>query len=466
MSTEYVVKEVNVPDTRYEFYLVATVIAEYDDAIKDKLLTVSPDMFANLHLGLLWGLVLDLIKKDLKVNAELVHTELLSNPQKYSDTTRSVFCQMLDFRPSHSTLEAIRAVNEVINSAKRRELAFEITRISKDIANPESNLEAICSRAQNVFNDAVLSMVKEEHTKSAFQIGVEVIQELHDSLLNNKQYNFLLSGFNQLDAATHGFRPSSYNIIAGRPGAGKTAFALNIMTNIATTIKEDKPVLFFSLEMDKKDVMQRVLCSIGDVSLDNLLNGIVPSNKWVNITRGLSKLTGSSDDDGERADGQRAQGNKFYICDKKGMSASEIWTEAKRIAKPHDGLSLIVIDYIQLVKAENPRVDINQQIKESNQQLLCMAQEFGCPLLVLSQLNRDIERRSNKAPTNADLRDSGALEADASLIMFLWKDGQQDGQVTLSITKQRHGPANVQIPMQLKGECFQFTELGGSVNYR
>ena len=460
MSTEYVVKEVNVPDTRYEFYLVATVIAEYDDAIKDKLLTVSADMFANPHLGLLWGLVLDLIKKDLKVSAELVHTELLSNPQKYSDTTRSVFCQMLTFNPSHSTIEAIRAVNEVINSAKRRELAYEITRISKDIANPESNLETICSRAQNVFNDAVLSMVKEEHTKSAFQIGVEVIQELHDSLLNNKQYNFLLSGFNQLDAATHGFRPSSYNIIAGRPGAGKTAFALNIMTNIATTIKEDKPVLFFSLEMDKKDVMQRVLCSFGDVSLDNLLNGIVPSNKWVNITRGLAKLTGTCED------GQRAQGNKFYICDKKGMSASEIWTEAKRIAKPHDGLSLIVIDYIQLVKAENPRVDINQQIKESNQQLLCMAQEFGCPLLVLSQLNRDIERRSNKAPTNADLRDSGALEADASLIMFLWKDGQQDGQVTLSITKQRHGPANVQIPMQLKGECFQFNELGGNVNYR
>ncbi len=257
---------------------------------------------------------------------------------------------MLDFRPSHSTLEAIRAVNEVINSAKRHELAFEITRISKDIANPESNLETvcsraqnvfndavlpesnletICSRAQNVFNDAVLSMVKEEHTKSAFQIGVEVIQELHDSLLNNKQYNFLLSGFNQLDAATHGFRPSSYNIIAGRPGAGKTAFALNIMTNIATTIKVDKPVLFFSLEMDKKDVMQRVLCSIGDVSLDNLLNGIVPSNKWVNITRGLSKLTGSSDDDGERADGQRAQGNKFYICDKKGMSASETWVHQR-----------------------------------------------------------------------------------------------------------------------------------------
>lgn len=460
MSTEYVVTEVNVPDTKYEFYLVATVIAAYDDAIKDKLLTVSTDMFANPHLGLLWGAVLNLIKKDLKVTFELVRTEVLSNPQKYSDTTKSVFYQMLTFAPGHATREALLAVNEVINSAKRRELAFEITRISKAIANPESNLETVCSRAQNVFNDAVLSMVKEEHTKSAFQIGVEVIQELHDSLLNNKQYNFLLSGFKQLDDATHGFRPSSYNIIAGRPGAGKTAFALNIMTNIATTIQEDKPVLFFSLEMDKKDVMQRVLCSFGDVSLDNLLNGIVPSNKWVNITRGLSKLTGTSDD------GQRAQGNKFYICDKKGMSASEIWAEAKRIAKPHDGLSLIVIDYIQLVKAENPRVDINQQIKESNQQLLCMAQEFGCPLLVLSQLNRDIERRSNKAPTNADLRDSGALEADASLIMFLWKDGQQDGQVTLSITKQRHGPANVQIPMQLKGECFQFNELGGSVNYR
>lgn len=479
---DVVVTEINVPNNQFEASFIGGVINNpyVASSIKDKLLKLSSESFSNIVLGKIWSLILELIKKDIEPDLTVVGNTINNDPITYPIEVFHAFMNAVSHTPGVNASVLEYYIKQISNSYERRKLASKVALISRDIATPSTDLKLVCETAQKVFNDVQVNDGDEEYTLPAVEVGVKVIQGVHDFLSGNGKPSGVKSGFTQLDECIRGFAPASLNLIAARPGVGKTSFALNIIENVALNMNEDKPVIFFSLEMTKEDIMKRMLCTFGAVSLSQLESGMVTNQSWMNITHLLNQLCPTEESIRHQDSGSEAQelirepGNRLYICDRRDISASGIWSEARRIAKRHAGIGLIVVDYVQIIKPENSKTEnVNQQIKDINRVLLCMAKEFQCPLIVLSQLNRDIERRSNKRPTNADLRDSGSLEADASLIMFISKEEQSRAakatasqdmalieDVTLSITKNRNGPSDQQIAMTFNGAHYRFAEIG------
>ncbi len=213
------------------------------------------------------------------------------------------------------------------------------------------------------------------------------------------------SGFADLDLRTAGFHNSELIILAARPAMGKTAFALNIATNAAT--KSDIPVLLFSLEMSKEQLVNRVLCSEAMVDSNKLKTGKIEENDWVKIVEALGPLSEA----------------EMYIDDTAGISITEIRAKARKL-KLEKNIGLIIIDYLQLIQGSGNRRNGSreQEISEISRSLKILAKELDIPVIALSQLSRAAEQRSDHRPMLSDLRESGSIEQDADIVMFLYRD--------------------------------------------
>ena len=235
----------------------------------------------------------------------------------------------------------------------------------------------------------------------------------------------LASGFEKLDRMTAGFQPGDFIIIAGRPSMGKTAFALNIARHAG--VVDRKKVLILSLEMSKEQLVQRLLCSDGRVDSNKLRTGQLDHRDWRLLTNAAGRLNEAP----------------IFIDETAAISVLEARAKARRMMAEH-GLDLIVIDYLQLMSGRNPE-NRQQEISEISRSLKALAKELHVPVVALSQLSRAVENRQHKEPQLSDLRESGALEQDADLIMFLYRPGwySPEGDTRLAeviIGKQRNGP--------------------------
>ncbi len=213
------------------------------------------------------------------------------------------------------------------------------------------------------------------------------------------------SGFAELDLRTAGFHNSELIILAARPAMGKTAFALNIATNVAT--RSNIPVLLFSLEMSKEQLVNRILCSEAMVDSNKLKTGKIEENDWVKIVEALGPLSES----------------EMYIDDTAGISITEIRAKARKL-KLEKNIGLIVIDYLQLIQGSGNRRNGSreQEISEISRSLKILAKELNIPVIALSQLSRAAEQRNDHRPMLSDLRESGSIEQDADIVMFLYRD--------------------------------------------
>lgn len=269
--------------------------------------------------------------------------------------------------------------------------------------------------------------------KDALAESFDRLDELHKSSAGLRG---VPTGFNDLDGALAGMQNSNLLILAARPGVGKTAFALNICQYV--TVKQKMPVGFFSLEMSKEELVDRLLVSQADIDAWRLKTGRLSEDDF-------SKL---SDAMGVLADAP------LYIDDTPGISVMEMRTKARRLMAEH-GLKLIVVDYLQLIKGrglENRVVEVG----EISQGLKNLARELKVPVLSLSQLSRAVEHRGEKSPQLADLRESGSIEQDADVVMFLYRDNDDDlSSVKLNIAKHRNGPLR-QIDLRFKGDRIRF----------
>lgn len=236
------------------------------------------------------------------------------------------------------------------------------------------------------------------------------------------------SGFADLDLRTAGFHNSELIILAARPAMGKTAFALNIATNAAT--KSDIPVLLFSLEMSKEQLVNRVLCSEAMVDSNKLKTGKIEENDWVKIVEALGPLSEA----------------EMYIDDTAGISITEIRAKARKL-KLEKNIGLIIIDYLQLIQGSGNRRNGSreQEISEISRSLKILAKELDIPVIALSQLSRAAEQRSDHRPMLSDLRESGSIEQDADIVMFLYRDDYYNEEseskniAEVIITKNRSG---------------------------
>lgn len=236
------------------------------------------------------------------------------------------------------------------------------------------------------------------------------------------------TGFTDFDHLTSGLQAGDMVVIAGRPSMGKTSFAMNIAEYAA--IKQDKPVMVFSLEMPAEQLALRMISSLGRIDQQKVRTGQLSDADWPRVTSAVSVLSES----------------KLYVDDTPGLTSLELRARARRVARKHGGLSMIVIDYLQLMTSSGSRENRTNEISEISRSLKSIAKEFNVPVIALSQLNRGLEQRTDKRPVMSDLRESGAIEQDADLIAFIYRDevynedSPHKGTAEIIIRKQRNGP--------------------------
>jgi replicative DNA helicase len=256
---------------------------------------------------------------------------------------------------------------------------------------------------------------------------IDRVQELHDN--GAEEVTGVRSGFYDLDRMTAGFQKGDLVVLAARPSMGKTAFALNIAEHVA--VQEGLPVLVFSMEMGAAQLALRLVGSLGRINQQNLRTGRLDSGEWERLTDAVERL------------GQV----QLLIDETPGLTSSELRARARRMARQFGTLGLIVIDYLQLMSGSSGS-DENRatELGEISRGLKGLAKELQCPVIALSQLNRSVESRNDKRPMMSDLRESGAIEQDADVIMFIYrddyynKDSKEPGVSEIIIAKQRNGP--------------------------
>ena len=255
------------------------------------------------------------------------------------------------------------------------------------------------------------------------------------------------SGFRDLDALTSGLQASDLILVAARPSMGKTAFTLNIAANVA--LKSKKNVAFFSLEMSKQQLVQRMLCSEGGIDSQKLKNGDLSNEDWDKLVRTADRVSSAP----------------LYIDDTAGITVMELRSKARRLKAEH-GLDLIIIDYLQLMQGRGRGGSDNrqQEISEISRSLKAVARELNVPVIALSQLSRSVESRQIKRPMLSDLRESGSLEQDADIVMFLYREDYYDPETTnkniteVIVAKHRNGPVDT-IRMFFTKQFTRFNDL-------
>ncbi|NWG39185.1 MAG: replicative DNA helicase [Hydrogenophilaceae bacterium] len=282
--------------------------------------------------------------------------------------------------------------------------------------------------------------------------AVERIDELYHRD-NPSDVTGIPTGYTDLDRMTSGLQPGDLIIVAGRPSMGKTAFSLNIAEHVA--LDAGLPVAVFSMEMGAQQLVMRMIGSVGRLDQHKLRIGQLKDDDWQRLTYALGKLNDAP----------------FYIDETPALNALEVRARARRLMRQCGGkMGLIVIDYLQLMSSTSQGENRATEISEISRSLKALAKELNCPVVALSQLNRSLEQRPNKRPVMSDLRESGAIEQDADVIFFIYRDevynpdSQDKGKAEIIIGKQRNGPIGM-VPLAFLGEHTRFENLAMPGSY-
>ena len=310
-------------------------------------------------------------------------------------------------------------------SLRRNLIEISTESIEKCYDSTRDTIEVIDSIEQSVF--AVTEKRIVSNYRSIESVLEDTLRDIGSWYETKKVVTGIPTGFNDLDEMLTGFHGSELIIIAARPGMGKTAIALNMMNNIGLE-EPDKAVLFFSLEMPAQQLGMRLLCIQSMVDSQRVRTGHISSDEMKQIFAASAKLGKS----------------RLYIDDTPSINIMEIRAKARRLAQKED-LGLIIVDYLQLISSLS-RVDRHLQIAEISRFLKQLARELHIPVIALSQLSRAVEQRADQIPTLADLRESGAIEQDADVVMFIYreekvkKETEKKGMAEIIVAKQRNGP--------------------------
>lgn len=334
--------------------------------------------------------------------------------------------------------------NIVAEKALARNLISTCTELTTEAYDGQKETEALLDDAER----RILQLSDTKNRGDFASVGavVEVTLDKITKLYENKAgLTGLPTGFRDLDRMTSGLQPSDLILVAARPSMGKTAFTLNIAQNVS--VRQHKTVAFFSLEMSQEQLVQRLLCQIAHIDSQKLRTGQLNSDEeWTRLTDACDKLYESP----------------IYIDDTPGISVAEMRSKARRLKSEH-GLDLIIVDYLQLMQGRNAE-SRQQEISEISRSLKALARELKVPLIALSQLSRSVESRQDKRPMLSDLRESGALEQDADIVSFLYREDYYDKETEnqhiteVILAKHRNGPVG-SVKLYFKNEFTLFLNL-------
>ena len=326
----------------------------------------------------------------------------------------------------------IRRYAEIVRErAILRKLVTASDEISTTAFNPQGKpVDRILDEAeQKIFNIGEEGSRMKQGFQSMDSLVVQLLDRVQEMADNPNDITGVPTGFHDLDRMTSGFQAGDMIVLAARPSMGKTAFAINIAEHVA--LNEGLPVAVFSMEMGAAQLAVRIVGSIGRIDQGHLRTGKLSDEEWPRLTEAIEKLRTVS----------------LHIDESPGLSSSELRANARRLARQCGKLGLIVVDYLQLMSGSSSDGENRAtELGEISRGLKMLAKELQCPVIALSQLNRSVETRTDKRPMMSDLRESGAIEQDADIIMFIYrddyynKDSREPGVAEIIIGKQRNGP--------------------------
>ncbi len=385
------------------------------------------DFFRPEH-RLIFACMARLVAQEQPIDVVTLAETLARNGELESVGGTAYLAEIAGATPSVANIRAYaQAVRE---RAIFRSLISAANAIADTSFNPEGR------SSDEVLDEAerCIMQIAEERPKAG---GLEPINPLLkqavdkiDELFNNDDaITGLSTGFEKLDEMTSGMQKSDLVIVAARPSMGKTTFAMNLVENVL--LRYDQPVLVFSMEMPANQLMMRMLSSVGKIDQGRVRSGKLEEEDWPKLSAAVSKL----------------KDRPLFIDDTAALTPTEVRSRARKVLREHGSIGMIMLDYLQLMQVAGKGSEgRTAEISEISRSLKGIAKEFDCPVIALSQLNRALEQRPNKRPVNSDLRESGAIEQDADVIMFIYRDEvyneetQDKGVAEIIIGKQRNGP--------------------------
>ena len=402
-----------------------------DNAAWDRVgdLLVDSDFYRHEH-KLIYAAIGALINASKPADVITV-SEHLQNQGKTAEMGGLAYLNSLaQYVPSASN---IRRYAEIVRERSiLRKLVTASDEIATNAFNPQGKaIDRILDEAeQKIFNIGEEGSRMKQGFQSMDTLVVELLDRVQEMADNPNDITGVPTGFYDLDRMTSGLQPGDMVVLAARPSMGKTAFAINIAEHVA--LNEGLPVAVFSMEMGASQLAVRVVGSIGRIDQGHLRTGKLSDEEWPRLTEAIEKLRTVS----------------LHIDETPGLTPSELRANARRLARQCGKLGLIVVDYLQLMSGSGGSGGDNRatELGEISRGLKMLAKELQCPVIALSQLNRSVEQRTDKRPMMSDLRESGAIEQDADIIMFIYrddyynKDSKDPGVAEIIIGKQRNGP--------------------------
>lgn len=406
------------------------------DALADAMEYVEADDFYRRSHQLLFQAMVDLNNNSEAIDILTVQNYLSTNNQLDDVGGVAYIAELATSVPTAANAGYYAKIVE--EKSMLRRLISTATNIITQANNNDDDVPSLLDSAERQIMD-----VSERKNRSGFREIKDVLNEALNDVdrlsQQSEDITGLPTGYREFDKMTAGLQPDNLIILAARPAVGKTAFALNIAQNVATST--DTSVAIFSLEMSAESLVNRMLCAEGSINANHLRTGQLDEGEWQNLIVAMGALSNTS----------------IFIDDTPGIKMAEIRAKCRRLAKEKGNLGLVVIDYLQLIEGSN-KESRQQEVSEISRQLKKLAKELGVPILALSQLSRGVEQRQDKRPVLSDIRESGSIEQDADIVAFLYRDdyyergesksdddeddeplNQDVGEVELIIEKNRAG---------------------------
>lgn len=407
--------------------LGSMIISNY--ALQKAADVLSKESFYSEINGEIFKILVDMHERKMPIDLTTLTTELKNKDKLNLIGGVEKITELIDYVPTAANIDYyIKLVEE---SALLRRLIEVSTNITTSAYDSKNDINETLDNAER----KILSVVNNRRS-TEFKPIKEVLAQAESNLeklsKTKGEVTGVSTGWYDIDHLTSGLHENELIIIAARPAMGKTAFALNLATNVAMT--SEKGVALFNMEMSADQLVNRMISSMGQIEGKKLATGNLQNNDWKRVSEAIDKLSAT----------------KLYMDDTPGITIGEIRSKCRRLANSEDGLSLIVIDYLQLISSSiNYGGNRQQEVSDISRSLKTMAMELKVPVVALAQLSRSVESRENKRPIMSDLRESGSIEQDADIVSFLYRDDYYnkekltDTNTSVSefiVAKHRNGP--------------------------